>query len=306
MNDHTHDDVQTDLLSLTTADGHPIGVTIFHAKTPINRLCVIAPALGLSQEYYRTFCQYLATSQVTVITFDYRSLGRSKATCCRHDHRLEDWAVQDLRAVLEFAQDRFPSVELTLIGHSMGAQLIGLVPNITQVSTFLAVGGQLGYWRLWRSKVKMFLLWYGLFPLALTLFRRIPGRLVGFPYDLNRGVAQDWMRWCRSRDYFTDENNRALLTYFHLYTGEKTFFALENDFYAPTSAVEALLGRFSRRADDAFFKVSGVGHFDAFRLRQSWLWPVLLTFILKQESKKNILDSANFSGHLSWENLTRP
>jgi predicted alpha/beta hydrolase len=50
-------------------------------------------------------------------------------------------------AVLDWLEARFPGRPLLLLGHSVGAQQVGLMPNVRKLAGLVAVATSVGYWR---------------------------------------------------------------------------------------------------------------------------------------------------------------
>jgi len=58
-------------------DGHRLGATLFRPASSNGRALQIYAAAGVKQEYYGEFAAYLSERGFTVLTFDYRGIGRS-------------------------------------------------------------------------------------------------------------------------------------------------------------------------------------------------------------------------------------
>src|SRR5205085_9724555 len=99
-------------MTLRAADGHAVGATVF-GNGP--RAALIMPATGVPQSYYAKYAAYLAERGFTVLTFDYRGIGRSRdGDVRRSSARMRDWALLDAAEAVGF----FGSDRLRIIGHS--------------------------------------------------------------------------------------------------------------------------------------------------------------------------------------------
>lgn len=91
---------------------------------------------------------------------------------------------------------------VAVVGHSVGGQLVGLLPDASRISALVTIGAQSGDWRLWPlpTRLAMAVLWYGLVPGVTHAVGYLPGSL-GIGEDLPAGVALEWARWCRTPGY---------------------------------------------------------------------------------------------------------
>ena len=122
-------------------DGCKLGVRVFESTGPAAGSVVIAAAMGVRQDFYTPFAQWLAAQGWRVLSFDYRGTGDSLPAGVRlrgFQADLHDW-VRDFEAVIDFAHTDRPKLPLLLLGHSLGAQLPGLLANANKVSGLLSV-----------------------------------------------------------------------------------------------------------------------------------------------------------------------
>jgi predicted alpha/beta hydrolase len=98
-------------MELIARDGYRLGGTLFRPARDGERAALILPATGVPQAYYAKFAAFLAGRGFTVLTFDYRGIGRSLHGDVREvDARMRDWALLDAAAAFEFLeQGRRPS-----------------------------------------------------------------------------------------------------------------------------------------------------------------------------------------------------
>src|SRR3954465_1875769 len=103
-------------VALRAADGHAIGATVF-GNGP--RAALIMPATGVPQSYYAKYAAYLAERGFTVLTFDYRGIGRSLSGHVRNVRAcMQDWALLDAAAAFAHLGER----KIHVVGHSFGGQ----------------------------------------------------------------------------------------------------------------------------------------------------------------------------------------
>ncbi|HEU4621255.1 MAG TPA: alpha/beta fold hydrolase [Burkholderiaceae bacterium] len=206
---------------LPATDGYPLAVTSFGDSTTARAAVLIVPGMGIKQEYYASFARWLASRKFFVLTFDYRGMGRSRpaehAKSLRGFHAdLSTWVERDCAAMVEYLHAVMDCRPVFWIGHSLGGQLLGLLPNHERITAAVTVGAGSGYWlenaaRLRRS---VWALWYVVAPIALKLHGYFPGTRLRMIGDLPDGVMRQWRRWCLHRHYAAGaEGERARAAY---------------------------------------------------------------------------------------------
>ncbi len=172
--------------------------------------------MGVPQSHYRAFAEWAAAQGHRVTTFDYRGFGDSVPASHRHSLRgyranLFDWA-RDYSAVVDAAHAAWPDRPLYLVGHSLGAQLPGLLQHPHKVAGLLGVATGSGYWRdnapALKRKVPIF--WFIAVPLATRLCGYFPGRRLRMVGDLPAGVVLQWRRWCLHPHYALGAEGEAV------------------------------------------------------------------------------------------------
>src|SRR5690349_17335059 len=112
-------------LGITADDGVALAAEVIAPARP-RCAALLAPALGVKRSFYRPLATFLADSGIACVLFDYRGQGDSPAPA---GASLHDWADRDLAAVLGTLRTRWPDLPRVWLGHSMGGQLLGLVPD---------------------------------------------------------------------------------------------------------------------------------------------------------------------------------
>ena len=189
--------------SLRVDDSTTLALSVFEPEGAVRASVVIGGAMGVRQDYYAAFAQWLAGQGFRVTTFDYRGHGDSLVGPMREVRaNLFDWA-RDYEAVISAARAALPEQPLYLLGHSLGAQLPGLLRNPGQVDGLLSVAAGSGYWRENAPRLKRMVpyFWWVLVPLATRLWGYFPGRTLRKVGDLPAGVILQWRRWCLNPTY---------------------------------------------------------------------------------------------------------
>lgn len=106
-----------------------------------------------------------------------------------------------------------------------------------------------------------------------------PSRQLGLGENLPRGVALEWARWCRSREYLGDWSGHARLAIPILALG------FDDDAFAPPAAVDALHRRYAsarlqrRQLAPADLGAPRIGHFGFFKPGLPAAWDELATWM---------------------------
>src|SRR5262249_46648855 len=119
---------------------------------------------------------------------------------------LTTWAEQDCAAMVDLAVQRSQGHPILWMGHSLGGQLFGMIPNRDRVKAVLTVACGTGYWlhNVWELRMRVWFLWYVVVPVLLAFCGCFPGRKLGMVGDLPAGVMEQWRRWCLVPDYMVE------------------------------------------------------------------------------------------------------
>jgi predicted alpha/beta hydrolase len=172
---------------------------------------LIGGAMGVRQAFYRPFAQWLADQGYVVATFDYRGVGDSRAASLRgFDADLFAWA-RDTDAAIDALVRRAGDVPLYVVGHSLGAQLPGLLRHRDRIAGLVSIAAGSGYWRDNAPRLKRSVLyfWHVLVPLRPRPVGYFPGRAAEKVGDLPRGVVLQWRRWCLHPRYHVGAEGRG-------------------------------------------------------------------------------------------------
>jgi predicted alpha/beta hydrolase len=143
-------------------DGFELAGTLYGDAASAKAAVLIVPAMGVSQGYYAKFAQWLAGSGHLVLSFDYRGMAASRPADHKHSLRgfeadIRTWAEKDTAAALAWLRAQLPPAKpLHWIGHSLGGQIFGLVPNQHLVDRVVTVASGSGYWRENAPQLKRF------------------------------------------------------------------------------------------------------------------------------------------------------
>ena len=274
--------MQAERIEIETGDGVRIAMRVHPAGGPARGNVVIGGAMGVRQDYYGPFAQWLAGQGWRVTTFDYRGAGDSAPPSLRgFKADLFDWT-RDYEAAIDHAHAALPERPLYLLGHSLGAQLPGLLSNHHKIAGMLSVAAGSGYWRENAPKLKRTVLyfWFVLVPLATGLFGYFPGRRLRKVGDLPAGVVMQWRKWCLNPRYSVGAEGEAVRL---RYAGARfpvLALSIADDELMTLRGTHSLINLYEnaprevQRIAPVDLAVRRIGHFGPFRREhQDKLWP---------------------------------
>lgn len=260
-------------ITIPCADGQILAASLFTPDQPNGLTAQINGATGVPRRYYEAFAAYMAGRGFTVLTFDYRGIAGSRPTPGAPAPRMLDWAQQDCVAAQGWLAQQFPALTPTLVCHSFGGQVLGLMPQGERISAALCIASQHGWWRNWdfRRQPRLALVWYLLVPTILALGLTGPARLFGGE-ALPRGVLADWSRWCRSPHYICDERGRPLRPFNDRIRARMRLVSFSDDAdFAPRKGVDRLAAYYPQarierqHVTPRDWDLPRIGHFGFFR-----------------------------------------
>ncbi len=270
-------------LSLESPDGPRIAARLFRppeGQYP-KAAVLIGGAMGVRQDYYQPFAQWLAGEGYAVMSFDYRGMGESRAGPLRgFKADLFSWA-RDTDTAIAALLKATPEVPLYLIGHSLGAQLPGLLKHRDQVAGLVSVAAGSGYWRDNAPQLKRIVLyfWHVLVPVATALCGYFPGKRIGKVGDLPAGVVMQWRRWCMNPRYHVGAEGAPVREQFEAARFPVVALSITDDELMTERGTRVLLGCYANaptrieRIAPADVDAKRIGHFGFFRDQfQSSLW----------------------------------
>ena len=141
----------------------------------------------------------------------------------------------------------------------------------------LTVSAQSGHWRLQRGEQKWFAgfhVWVTL-PLSAKLLGYMPWSWFSSAEDLPKGVALQWSRWCRDRQYLLGDNALPLHRY-DTFTAPVLAYSFSDDKWGTRRAVDEMMSAYPRverrHVDPAPYDLKSIGHFGYFRPGAELLW----------------------------------
>ncbi len=250
-------------------DGYSLGGELFLPDGPAKACAVIAGAMAVRSAFYAPFARHLAKEGVAALTFDYRGIGASKpdGSLRGFEAYFHQWGENDIGGAIDYLCSRVPGVPLRYVGHSAGAQLMGLAAD-RRVTRALFVASGTAYWRAYhgRARALMLALWYGIIPATSLVLGYLPMRRLRQGDDVPAGVAREWAKWGKHPRYVASHRNDG----FASYDGPLRMLAFADDVYAPPEAVDSLLSLYTGAKKEVLLREGPVGHFGFFRKGELW------------------------------------
>lgn len=268
--------------TINAADGTPLALRVYEAGSSHQGSVVIGGAMGVRQDFYAPFAHWLAAQGWRVTTFDYRGSGDSMPASLRgYKADLFDWT-RDYEAAIDTAHAALPGKPLYLLGHSLGAQLPGMLKNQHKVSGLLSIAAGSGYWRENAPRLKRIVpyFWFFLVPLATRLCGYFPGRKLRKVGDLPAGVIMQWRKWCLNPRYSVGAEGETVRQSYADARFPVLALSITDDELMTLRGTNSLVSLYEnaprevRRLAPADIDVRRIGHFGLFRQEhEARLWP---------------------------------
>ncbi len=273
-------------LTITATGGAQIALRVYEPAATPQGSVVVGGAMGVRQDFYAPFAQWLAGQGWRVTTFDYRGSGDSlpdtpHGTLRGYRADLFDWT-RDYEAAIAHAHAALPDAPLYLLGHSLGAQLPGLLNNQYLVSGLLSVAAGSGYWRENAPQLKRIVpyFWFVLVPLATRLCGYFPGKKLKKVGDLPAGVILQWRKWCLNPRYSVGAEGETARQGYANARFPVLALSVTDDELMTLQGTRSLMSLYEnaptevQRIAPADLSVRRIGHFGPFRSEhQKLLWP---------------------------------
>jgi predicted alpha/beta hydrolase len=186
--------------------------------------------------------------------------------------------------VVARAHAALPGRPLYLLGHSLGAQLPGLLRNHDRVSGMLSVAAGSGYWRDTAPRIRASapFLWFVLVPLATALCGYFPGRRLRVIGDIPAAAMMQWRRWCINAHYSVGAEGESVRQRYANVRFPIHALSITDDEMMTLRGIHSLVKLYEnapaeiRELGPAELGARRLGHFGVFRgEHQATLWPRL-------------------------------
>ena len=272
-------------VELGTPDGCRLAGRLYSPAATAHAAVLIGPAMGVAQNYYAAFATWLAEQGYLAVSFDYRGMGDSRPSPAARSLRgfkadLFDW-VRDFDTAIEYTQRAAPGLPLYVVGHSLGAQLPGMLRQRDGIAGLVSIAAGSGYWRDNAPPLKRVALyfWHLLVPVATALCGYFPGKRLRKVGDLPRGVVLQWRRWCLHPRYHVGAEGAAVREQFEGARFPVVAWSMTDDEFMTEAGTRVLVDCYAnaprelQRIAPADVGVRRIGHFGFFRTQfRATLW----------------------------------
>ena len=257
------------------ADGVDLEGTLWEPAEAPTRVVVINCATATLATYYHRYARYLAERSMAALTWDYRGIGESRHGSLRRSTiHWRTWGEFDFDAVVQWTTDRFPSVPLSVVGHSWGGFLPGFAPASTAIESMVTVGAQHAYWPdyLRSERLGMLLRWHVLMPMITAAYGYFPGKRLGWLEDVPPHVVYEWAL-CRADMIGRFRDSTTLRARFAAVTSTIRAYGTTDDNFGTPAAIDRGLSYYTGATSERIELVPAdlgydtVGHFGLFHAR---------------------------------------
>lgn len=279
-------------LKLTTSDQFSITAHLFPPGISNGRLLLVNSATGVKQQLYFSFAHYLSQKGFTVITYDYRGIGLSKPARMKgFKASMRIWGAVDYTAVTDYIKIHFSNHRKYVLGHSVGALILGMNEDSKIFDEFVFVGTQNAFIGNLKFMTRMeALLGFGIVqPLTTGLLGYFPAHWFGLGESLPKNCASDWRTLILNRK----STNRLLEktgNYSDSLKQRVLVIRAEDDDWLTEKGVKSLLEdtypnlrpvyRLIKTSESEQRKI---GHVNFFRSYNKNLWNIILNELIEHE-----------------------
>lgn len=285
---------------LTTADGVQLTAQVYSRDQPARMTILMLPGIGVPQRAFRHLAKWFALRGARCVTVDYRGIGKSVTAKGIDSASLTAWAKEDISAAMGFCKSTGPE-PVVLVGHSFGGQAVGLNKVLADVRAAVFIGSQFGQSRNWdgAERWRLAAYWHVILPVIASIYRVLP-RWSGPAGPLPRGVAQEWVRWGRSRDWYVSQKPESVDLLAH-FGAPILAYGMTDDSIAPPRAVTAFLKRFYATVPDRRdigpeqVGLARIGHTGLLRPSEGVevIWQEMMDFMLREATSNETCSAAS-------------
>lgn len=285
--------ITPDDLSIPAVDGYPLAATIYKpaGSATVDSALIINAAMAIPRRFYRHFAGFMAEAGYGVIAYDYRGIGGSAPQDLRgFPAMVTDWVEKDMAGVIDWAEAQFRPRRICMVGHSIGGQIMGLLPNGGKVSAALMLSAQSGYWALqggWQKAFAAFHM-YVSFPVLTALLGYMPWKIISAGENLPPQVARQWSGWCRSPRYILGDRSLPLERY-QQFSAPVLAYSFDDDDWGTSRSVNTMMAAYPHverlHIVPADYNLKAIGHIGYFREPARVLWQQSLDWLNKQAGR---------------------
>ena len=266
------------------ARGFELAASVFEAPGS-DTVVLVNAATGVPRQFYKHFAANLREHGWTTITWDYRGIGGSAPQSLRgFDACMRDWALLDMQAVVGWLSTELRPRRIFAVGHSFGGQGLGLIETPERITAMVGVSAQSGYWGVQggAEKYRACVAVTVLIPVLTRMFGYFPWSRFAAGEDLPAGVALEWARWCRNRDYLLGDATLPLQRY-EAFDAPVLAYSIDDDDWGTPRAVDDMMRAYAnvtrRHIVPADYGLAKIGHMGFFRKGSEAVWDEVIAWL---------------------------
>ena len=271
---------------LKTSDHFSLSVTLFEPKISNQKILLLNSATGVRQTVYYSFAKFFQDQGFTVITYDYRGIGASNSKNLKNSSAsMRIWGTIDYNCITQFTLEKYPHHRKFLLGHSVGALILGMNEDAKHFEKYIFVATQDEYIGNLNSKVAATaVLGFGIaLPVLTKIFGYFPAKIFGLGADLPKNVAYDWRTLILNKKSTSKLYEKINIDFSKNLTQETFIISAEDDHWITKKGMENLMGNVYPNLQKTFreIKISEsekgeIGHINFFWSFNKNLWNIVL------------------------------
>ena len=275
--------VAAEQVAFAAPDGWKLVGDLFRGNDPKVAI-LISAGTGFPRRFYRHVAAWTAEQGAVVLTYDYRGIGDSGSeNLATSGIEYPDWGRFDMAAALDVLNKAAPGLPVAHVGHSVGGQFVGFMPNHDRIerNAFVCVGT--GYWGLHKPMFWPLELYFWWVMGSVSLQRQGYFKPQGLKWEaIPPEVFRTWRRWSSRRRYLLPDLEEGCWPHqFDKVTTPICSWVFSDDHIATDRASRDVLSWFSaapasvvhRRPAD--YGLRGIGHSSAFSRGREAIWQEL-------------------------------
>lgn len=276
------------IIKIKTSDNFEIASTVFEPINPNGKLLLVNSATGVRQQTYYDFAKYFAEKGFVAITYDYQGISLSKPEKMKgFKASMRTWGNTDYKAVTDFIQQNYPHHQKFLVGHSVGALILGMNKDSVIFEKFCFVATQNTYFGHLKTKVKLLsLVGFGFYqPIISTILGYFKTYFVNLGESLPKGVSDDWRTLLMNKKSINKLLEKTPNFSKNL-TQEVLYIHLEDDEWITEIGMKQLMTETFPNMKPTYRTVKvtestgeEIGHINFFRAKHSKLWEIVLNWL---------------------------
>lgn len=206
-------------VTITCTDGYSLSGRFYQSKQSTEQLPIlICPATGITQGFYHNFSEWLSEQGFNVMVFDFRGIGQSLHGPLRESNAsIQDWGQLDIPAAIDLLLNKTQQEKITLLGHSAGGQLLGIVPNYDKVAQVISISGSTGHVKGLKGRTKRMapVMFNLIFPVSSLIKGYGATNFLGMGENLPKNVAKQWAQFCSKPGYVINAIGKTIFDDYH-------------------------------------------------------------------------------------------